>query len=260
MDLLSIAQKVWRYRLVTIPIVLLTLCGAVYVVAVKAPVYKTTSSYVLINPPAPPTVDQIAADPALGHVQADNPYTRFGDSRTVLEVLAGSMSSQSARRKLLAAGVDPRFTVIPVSSFGFSSPIVQIDAEANSAEGAVRSATVVADAMKEELITMQGSTAAKYQLKVQAVDAPDHADMQASGKLRALVGVLALGAVFLFVIVSLADALTEIRRRRAESDPWDGLGGEAAGPDQLIDLFHERDAQGARAEEAVGSRRSSRNS
>ena len=260
MDLLSIAQKLWRYRLVTLPVVALTLFGAVYVVAVKPPVYKTTSSYVLINPPAPPTDEQIARDPALGRVQTDNPYTRFGDSRTVLEVLAGNMSSESARRALLAAGVDPRFTVVPVSSFGFSSPIVQIDAEANSADGAMRSAKVVSDALREELASIQRSTDPRYQLKVQAVDAPDHAEMQASGKLRALVGVLALGAVVLFVLVSLADALTEIRKSREDGDPWAAFAGDAAGHDQPIDLFNERGGGGAVAKEALTGRRSSRNS
>ena len=55
MNLLSIARKIWRYKLATLPVVLLTLFGAAYVVAVKEPVYEASSSYVLINPPTPPT-------------------------------------------------------------------------------------------------------------------------------------------------------------------------------------------------------------
>ena len=55
MNLLLIARKIWRYRLVTLPVIALTLLGLFYVMAVKAPEYKVSSSYVLINPPPPPT-------------------------------------------------------------------------------------------------------------------------------------------------------------------------------------------------------------
>ena len=36
-DLLLIARKIWRYRVVTLPVIALTMLGALYVVAVKAP-------------------------------------------------------------------------------------------------------------------------------------------------------------------------------------------------------------------------------
>ena len=48
-------------------------CGAVYAVAVKDPVYEAKSSYVLINPPAPPTAEEIARDPALGTCERRQP-------------------------------------------------------------------------------------------------------------------------------------------------------------------------------------------
>ena len=64
MDLLQILQKIWRYRIVTLPVLALTLLGAIYVVALKESEYSATSSYVLINPPGPPTAEEIAADPA----------------------------------------------------------------------------------------------------------------------------------------------------------------------------------------------------
>ena len=63
MDLLLIARKIWRYKLATLPVIFLTLCGAVYAVALKDPVYEVKSSYLLINPPAPPT----AEEPPSGH-------------------------------------------------------------------------------------------------------------------------------------------------------------------------------------------------
>lgn len=51
--LLQISRKIWRYRVVTLPVLALTLLGAFYVVAIKKPEYSATTSYVLINPPAP---------------------------------------------------------------------------------------------------------------------------------------------------------------------------------------------------------------
>ena len=42
MDLLLIARKIWRYKLATLPVIVLTLCGAVYAVAVKDPVYEAS--------------------------------------------------------------------------------------------------------------------------------------------------------------------------------------------------------------------------
>ena len=107
MDLLSIARKVWRYKLVTVPVVLLVLCGAVYAVAVKEPVYEASSSFILINPPAPPTAEDIARDPSLGRINADNPYTRFSDQSVMIEVLSSTMSSESAQRALLKAVLEP---------------------------------------------------------------------------------------------------------------------------------------------------------
>jgi hypothetical protein len=265
MDLLSIARKVWRYKLVTVPVVLLVLCGAVYVVAVKEPVYEASSSFILINPPAPPTAEDIARDPSLGRINADNPYTRFSDQSVMIEVLSSAMSSESAQRELLKAGADPRYKVAPTSSFGYSSPIVKVTAQGSTPQVAVASAKLVGKALTAELTRMQESEGVDpdYRINAQQVESPDSAQLKASGQLRMLVGVLVLGAVLLFVVVSVADALTSLRaERRARTAPPEAGGGpwpprddragdlgeldpevwpefdeEPAGSDQLIELF-----------------------
>jgi Chain length determinant protein len=274
MDLLSIVRKVWRYKLVTLPVVLLTLCGAVYVVAVKEPVYEASSSFILINPPAPPTPEDIARDPSLGRINSDNPYTRFSDQSVMIEVLASTMASESAQRALLEAGADPRYKVAPTSAFGYSSPIVKVTAQGPTPEVAVRSAKLVGKALTRELEGMQQAEGVDphYRIEAQQVETPDRAQLKASGQLRMLVGVLVLGAVLLFVVVSVADALTTLRAGRmrrtapaaaaAGSGPWparddsaEGLGEldpddwpefdeEPAGSDQLIELFPTRERSG----------------
>ena len=276
MDLLSIARKIWRYKLLTLPVVLLTLCGAIYVVAVREPVYEASSSYILIFPPEPPTAEDIARDPALGRINADNPYTRFSDQAVMVEALRSSMADESAQRELREAGADPRYKAEPASEFGFSDPIpiVKITAQGTTPEVAVRSAKLVGKALIAELARMQQEEGVdpEYQIKAQQAESPDRAQLKASGQLRMLVGVLALGAVLLFVVVSVADALTSLRAERvrrttprgsaASSGAWPPRDDRAAGlveldreawpefeegpahSDQLIDLFPDQDPEG----------------
>jgi hypothetical protein len=230
MNLLSIARKIWRYKLLTLPVVLLILYGAVYVVAIKDPVYEASSSYILINPPDPPTPEEVARDPSLARINADNPYTRFSDQSVIVEVLASSMANESAKRALLDAGADPRYKVEPASEFGFSSPILKITAQGASPEVAVRSAKLVGNATIRELHGMQQAEGvdSQYRIKANKVDTPDGAQLRASGQLRSLVGVVGLGAVLLFLVVSVGDAVTTLRtERRGRSAPSPLAAGEA---------------------------------
>jgi hypothetical protein len=215
-DLLLIARKIWRYKLATIPVIVLTLGGAVYAVAVKDPVYEAKSSYVLINPPAPPTAEEIARDPALGRVNSDNPYTRFVDQSVVVQVLTGTLSSESARRALQDQDADSRYTVAPSSELGYSSPIVQITGVGATPRSAVHTAEVVGDALKRELDRMQAVRGVdpQYEIKTHEVESPAGAELRASGQARTLVAVLALGGILLFIVVSVADALSNLRRER----------------------------------------------
>jgi capsular polysaccharide biosynthesis protein len=271
-NLLSVTRKIWHYKLVTLPVILLTLCGAVYVMAISEPVYEASSSYILINPPALPTEEDINRNPALGRINADNPYARFSDQTVVVEVLASSMANQSAQRALLRGGADPRYKVTPGSAFGFSSPMVEITAQGRSPAEAVKSAKVVGKTLIRELNDMQRAEGVdpQYWITAHQVDLPDGAQLKASGQLRKLIGVLALGIVLLFVVVSVADALAILRRERmgrgapsalaGNEEPWlsyDGRaeslpaqaalsrleseGGREAGG-QLTSLFPDRDA------------------
>jgi capsular polysaccharide biosynthesis protein len=232
MDLLLIARKVWRYKLITLPVVLFTLLGVAYVVAVKEPTYEASSSYILVNPPAPPTAEDIARDPALGRVNADNPYTRFTDQTVVVQLLSSALSSESAQRALIEAGAEGLYAVAPTSEFGYSTPILQVTAEGPTPQVAVGTAKLVGQAVSRELDRVQRAEGVdpRYRIKTYQVDAADGAQLRASDQLRTLIGVLALGAVLLFVVVSVADALTTLRMERVgrpetsqpapDEEPW----------------------------------------
>jgi hypothetical protein len=225
MTLLLIARKVWRYKLATLPILLLVLLGSFYVVAIKEPVYEASSTYILVNPPAPPTEEEIARDPTLGRSGTDNPYTRYSDQSVVVQVLASRLDSDAAREALEKQGADPDYTVAPSVEFGFTAPIVQIAGTGSSPEAAVRTASMVGDSLSRELDRMQQARGVepKYRIDIQPVVAPHDAKLKASGKLRSLVAVFALGAILLFIVVSVAEALSVIRRERTRDRIGDGL-------------------------------------
>jgi capsular polysaccharide biosynthesis protein len=240
MDLLLIARKIWRHKLVTLPVILLTMIGAAYAIVGKQPLYEATSSYLLINPPAAPTADEIARNPALGKIHADNPYTRFADQSVVIDVLARSMSSDMARRTLVKAGADPRYIVEAATRFGTTSPIVQITGTGATPQTAKKTAEVVGHGVTGELDRMQSveKVDPKYRITTMQVEFPDGATLQASGQLRMLVGVLVLGAIALFIVVSVTDALDSLRRERwaaMAEDAWKADDLTLAGLDADLD-------------------------
>jgi hypothetical protein len=217
MDLLFIARKIWRYKLVTLPIVALMIAGSWYVLFVKEPLYEAQSSYLLVNPPSPPTAEQIARNPALGRIDSDNPYTRYPDQAVVIDVLTRSLNSQSARKALVKAGADERYIVGSGAQFGSASPIVQISGTGSTPAIAMRTAEVVGHAVVGELDRMQDVEKVDpgYRITTLQVEVPENAQLRASGQLRMLVAVLALGTIMLFVVVSFFDALaTLISQRR----------------------------------------------
>ncbi len=220
MDLLEISRKIWRYRIVTLPVIALTLLGALYVVALKEDEYSASSSYVLINPPAPPTAEDIARNPALARISPENPYTRFTDQSVIVGLLSSSLNNESARRELSEAGADRSYKVAPSSDLGYSSLLIEITGTGSTPREAVRTAELVGAALTRELERLQASqgVAPSYRIETQRVVAPDHAQQQLSGTLRPLVGVLALGAILLFVVISVTEALATLRAERGNGD------------------------------------------
>jgi hypothetical protein len=219
MSLLLIVRKIWKYKLVTIPIFAFVIFLSYYVVAVTAPTYEASATYILVDPPPPPTEADLARDPSLKRA-SDNPYLRF-DGSVLVQVLASRLNSEEARANLAAQGADPNYAAAPSAEFGWSSPILQITGTGISAESAVKTTNVVGKALTDELDGMQAvrEVDKDYRIKAEAVVAAHGARLKASGKLRALVGVFVLGAIMLFIAISVLDAIAvlraEAKQRRA---------------------------------------------
>jgi hypothetical protein len=240
MSLLLIVSKIWRYKLATLPILALALVGAFYEVALKKPIYDTASSYILVNPPAPPSPDEIARDPKLG-VGSNNPYTRFSDQSIVVQVLSARLDSPQARLRLQQQGADPRYRVAPDVSFGFTAPIVQITGTGTTPAEAVRTANVVGRALTRELAQMQQAhgVTQNYRITSQLLVGARQATLKASGNLRGVVAVFALGAVMLFLVISVLDAVSILMRGKRQDGDEAGV---AERPPSQVPL---RDLDGA---------------
>jgi capsular polysaccharide biosynthesis protein len=238
MSLLLIATKVWKYKLVTFPIFACVLVGAFYVVAVTAPTYEASATYILVNPPPLPTDAQIARDPALGRIKDDNPYTRFSDQAVLVSVLASRLGSDDTRLSLARQGADPNYIAAPSAEFGFSAPILQITGTGTSAAAAVTTTNVVGAAVTRELDQMQRVRGVDkgYRITAEAVVAAHDAKLKPSGKLRSLVAVLVLGTILLFMAMSVLDALSTLRAQwaRARTEEGDHADQGSFGPPRTL--------------------------
>jgi capsular polysaccharide biosynthesis protein len=225
MTLLLIIEKLWRYKFVTLPIILLVLVGGFYQVAMTPPVYQASTSYILVSPPAAPTPDQIAQNPKLAR-GSNNPYTRYSDQSVIIQILSTRLGSATSRAALLKQGVDPRFILAPDVSFGFTMPVLQITGLGDTGEEAVKSTKLVGKALLAELAHMQAveNVSPTYQFTAQEIVPVAYPQLKATGKIRSLVAVMVLGGVMLFLAVSILDAIAMLRRRR--SQPAHGEGAE----------------------------------
>lgn len=213
MSLLLILRKIWKFKLVTFPILALVLIGSYYVVAVTPPTYETSATYILVNPGPPPTETEIARNPALGRINWDNPYTRFSDQAVLAQLLSSRLSNEGTRSSLVKQGADPGYTAAPSAEFGFSAPIIEITGTGTTPEAALKTTALVDRALTRELDRMQEvrNVDKRYRITTEAVATPGVPMLKASGKLRRLVAVLVLGAILLFVAISVLEALGALR-------------------------------------------------
>lgn len=215
--MLIIFRALWRHKIISLLVGVLTIAGAVYTVALSEPVYEASASYAFFNPPGAPSQSAINRDPSLAEISPDNPYTRFADQSVVVEILARSVNSPPARRALVAAGADKRYTVVPSRRFGSGSPIAEVTGVGTTPERALATMQIVGDALEARLreIQEQEFVNERYLIRAVRVEATDQARLRVSSRLRSLVAVLGLGTFLLFVLVSVADAIragTAVRR------------------------------------------------
>jgi len=218
MDLFAIGGSLWRHKLVTIPVILLTFLGMYYVIAVRPPTYQSKADILLTNPPGPPTSAQIAADPSLARVNAYNPFVSLENLVQVADVLIEMVSSPAARAALVQAGANPQYQLALDASLE-TPPGIEVTGVAPTARGALQSAQLVADVVSQDLYQIQAKKNVEKVYMITSIEfvKPTAATTVLSGKLRTLIEVLALGFILLLVGVSVSQAFEQrrnIRHRR----------------------------------------------
>jgi hypothetical protein len=225
MDLLAIAQTVRRHKFAALPVIILTFVLTSYVTVLSKPDYEADGAYALVNPPPAPTQAQIAQNPSLGKVNANNPLVSYGNLTIVAGMLTQAMGTEAVQHTLLADGIDPRSTVtLDPSSI---APVLTVTGVGGTAAEAVNSGVRLGQSLSDELNAMQARLGVTqgYRITVYPLGLPDRASLKLSSKLRDLAAILALGVILLWVSVSIAVARAE--RKNASVSP-DGTADSAA--------------------------------
>jgi hypothetical protein len=215
MDLFAIGGSLWRHKLATIPVILLTVLGMFYIIAVKPPTYESKAEILLTNPPGLPTSAQIAADPGLARDRTFNPFASLGNLVQVADVLIEMVGAPTAGQALVQAGADPKYQVALDTSLQ-TPPAIEVTGVASSAPAAVQSARLVANFISRELyqIQVRENVSKRYMISSIEYLKPTSATTTVSGKLRTLIEVIALGFVLLLVAVSVSQAIEQRKKSR----------------------------------------------
>jgi capsular polysaccharide biosynthesis protein len=214
MDLLDIVGAVWRRKFLAIPVILLTAIGALYFLKIKPPVYQASASLLIITP-QPPTAAQMAANPKLRRINKDNPYIDYGNLEIVGDAVIQLVTSPASWPALANAGVNPKYTMSLSTDVG-DPPIIEITGSGSTEQAAINSAAVLSQTAATDLnkLQKQQGVSTVYMLQAAQLVRPTQAVRSNSGKLRSVIGVLGLGTLFLFLVISVSDA---VDKRRAKS-------------------------------------------
>jgi capsular polysaccharide biosynthesis protein len=213
MDLISIGKAIWRHKLVMLPVLLVTLAGVYYVLAIKPPVYQSTAEVLLVNPKIVNSSNPNVND----NPYAANPYANLGNLQEVADVVIDKVTSPAVSQGLISDGASPEYQVALSADVG-SPPIIIITGVGSTQASAVNCAALVATAVQNELYTLQANSGVTNSNMINSIEyvKPETAKVTVSPKLRELIAVLAVGALLLLVVVSVADVLERRRRDRAE--------------------------------------------
>jgi hypothetical protein len=227
MDLVKTARIVRRRWYAALLGLVCTLAGVGFVVTM-APTYEATSVLVLLAPNTPPAV----ATPPGATAAPVNPYQAFDSSITVT---ADLMSTQVMQPKvvdsLVRRGASPDYTVATDPDTG--GPTVTITAKAPTGRQALLTTGLVSSEFRRQLAARQADAGAPASSLITAspVVTPTAADRLVSGRIRALVAVIGVGAVLSICLALGAETLAlGSERRRADQESPGASDDTPAGP------------------------------
>jgi len=220
-DLLNFTRTLWRHRWWCLPLIAITMAAVTYVAVAAERTYEARADLVLIGPPGPPTAAELEARPDLALVDLDNPYARAFDPTVITEIVARVVASDRQ-----SGEVPSGYRIETARRYGSAAPLVEISARASDPEIATANARAVSNRFVAALQDLQAAEDVhpRSLITTRTVDAADAPREVLTQRLRAVVGVGALGLIVLIVFVTLAQAVadrrhTERLQRTRPSDP-----------------------------------------
>jgi len=222
MDILSLLRTLRRHWLLVLPVALLTVAGLVWAVVVKDPAYESTTTITLLAPPAPPIDDDGQPVTRTEEGSTDNPLTRFVDQSVIVNRVSRSVGTDANRQDLATAGAVPDFEIETGNG-----PEAIITAEATTPEQAELTVTLVAESFVDQLENIQSQQGIDptYYFTTLPLEPPSVPAAQLSSTLRVGIGILGLGIIATFVVVSIGEARRISREQTSAADADEEPGG-----------------------------------
>jgi hypothetical protein len=219
---IEVLRTLWQHRLVSIPILLLTLASALYIFQFAPRSYETSSTYAMINPDIPTQLD-IAKNPKLEKLNSKNPYLRSSDPSLIVQVLLTRLNDSSMADRLKEQGLSSDYTVSRGVG-GINGFLVDITSVADTPENSFATNRALGSMLEKDLREAQKVNGAddSYLFSSILVAPPDKATEQFSSRLRSLIAVFLTGVVLMFGAVSIARSVAVSRSRlKAHEDATD---------------------------------------
>jgi Chain length determinant protein len=215
MDLFAIGGSLWRHKLATMPVILLTILGMCYILVARPLTYESRAEILLTSPPGMPTSSQVSTGPGPAHVNAYNPFASLGNLVQVADVLIEMVGAPAAQQALVQAGASPQYQVA-LDTSPQTPPAIEVTGVAPNASAAIQSAGLVANLVSQDLYQIQARENVTKRYMISAIEyiKPTSATAALSGKLRTLIEVVALGFVVLLVAVSASQAFEQRKKSR----------------------------------------------
>lgn len=213
MDPIAVLKTLWNYKILVIPVVIITIIAGVYVFKFGPRQYEVNTSYAIVSPSIP-TERQIEKNPKLDSVNKDNPYLRSSDPSLITDVVVTLLNSSATEDELKSAGLGPDYSVGQgVNSNGF---VVDVTGISDSPSGALSTTKMLGEILERDLHKIQKVNDAddSYLYTALVVAPPDRTTEQFSSRLRSLIVVAIAGGVLLIGAVSIGRSFSEMKKRR----------------------------------------------
>lgn len=251
MDPLSVLKTLWTHKWVAMPMVVLTVVACAYGMLWAPRSYESSATFALAMPSLP-TERELENEPELAALNSDNPYLRWNDTSLLAQVVIARVSSNDVAKELEGRGLSTDFTLIAPA--GTTSGMLTVTATDASADDAAATVAFLADEFTGILREVQEVNNADdlYLVEAMPISGPTPPEEVFSSRLRftAILGVV--GAILLFGAVSLAQSVSESRRRGRAAATEDvtasspDAGPEATKPVEVPVELDEDDGSGRR--------------